>query len=196
MKWLKDLYYWTLNFADKKYNTAALSAVSFTEASFFLIPPEVLFLPMAASRPKRALYYSFLMSLFSVLGGIFGYWLGMSFWHVVSPYFFDYVFSVEKFDEVRVLFNDHSFETLFIAGFTPIPFKIFTIAAGVVNTPFGLFVMVCTLARTLRYFILGGLFYFYGPKIRSWIEDNFEKATLGIGLLLVVLVVAIKILRH
>lgn len=195
MKWLKDLYYWTLNFADKKYNTLALSIVSFTEASFFLIPPEVLFLPMAASRPKKSFYYAFLMSLFSVLGAFFGYWIGHSFWLMVEPFFFEYVFSPSEFHYVKDMFSENTFSTMFIAGFTPIPFKVFTVVAGVVSAPLATFFIASALSRSLRYFFLAILFYFFGPGIRSWIDRHFEKATVILTLAFIVLIVIYKSLK-
>jgi len=195
MRWIKNLYYWTLEFADKKYNALALSVISFAEASFFLIPPEVLFLPMATAKPKKAFFYAFLMTTCSVLGAIFGYWIGMTFWDALSPYFFEYVFKQEQFAYVKDLFNNHSFQTVFVAGFTPIPFKVFTVAAGVVATPLGVFVLASVLSRGMRYFFLAALFYFFGPSIRTWIDRNFEKATIVIGLLVIALIVAIQFLR-
>lgn len=192
MNWLRKMYEWTLRFADKKYNVLALSFISFIEASFFLIPPEVLFLPMATSKPKKAFYFAGIMSLSSVAGAILGYWIGHAFWDIASPYFFEYVFKEEQYAYVTGLFQDNTFETIFVAGFTPIPFKVFTIVAGAVNAPLATFIFAALISRTLRYFIMASLFFFLGPSVKEWIDKHFEKATILLTILILALIVYIK----
>ncbi len=190
------LYEWTLKWAKHPHATKALSVLSFAEASFFPLPVDPLLLAMGFSKPRSSLYYAFLTTTFSVLGAIGGYMLGEYAWSAISPWFFDFVFSEEAFLSVTSHMQGEgaTFVSLFIAGFSPIPFKIFTIAGGVVSAPFAPFVAACILSRGLRYFILGAIVFFMGPKAQIWIEKHFDKITYAVSILLILTVVAMKFL--
>ena len=189
---IRTLYDWTLKWAKHPQSTKALSILSFLEASIFPLPVDPLLLAMGFSKPKRSFYFAFLTTLFSVLGAIAGYFLGIYAWSVISPLFFDYVFSQKSFDQVVAHLQGATFISIFVAGFSPIPFKIFTIAGGVVSAPFAPFVGAAILARGLRYFILGGVIYYMGAKAQVWIESNFEKLTYLVSILLILTLVLIK----
>ena len=193
-KLLKNLYAWLLHWSGHKYNTFALSGISFIEASVFPIPVDPLLLAMGFSKPKKSIYYAFLTTIFSVLGAIGGYYLGYYAWQTLAPYFFQYVFSQEKFDSVTTLLKNATFISIFVAGFSPIPFKVFTISAGVVSAPFSPFILAAILSRGLRYFILGTLVYFMGAKAKLWIDENFEKMTYIVSALLIFALVLLKII--
>ncbi len=187
-------YEWTLRWAKHPHATKALSALSFLEASIFPLPVDPLLLAMGFSKPKNSFYYAFLTTLFSVLGAVGGYFIGVFAWSAISPFFFDFIFSPEAFYRVTGHMRDGgtTFVSLFVAGFSPIPFKIFTIAGGVAEVPLLPFVLASVLSRGLRYFILGGIIYFMGPKAQLWIEAHFEKITLIVSGLLILTVVLIK----
>lgn len=191
---LKNLYAWLLHWSGHKYNTLALSILSFLEASIFPIPVDPLLLAMGFSKPKKSIYYAFLTTLFSVLGAAGGYYIGHYAWQSISPFFFDYVFSQEKFDGVVVHLRNATFISVFVAGFSPIPFKIFTISSGVVSAPFAPFIAASILSRGLRYFILGTLVYFMGDKAKDWIDNNFEKMTYIVCGVLVLALVLLKLI--
>lgn len=193
---IRSLYDWTLEWSKHPQATKALSILSFMEASVFPLPVDPLLLAMGFSKPKRSFYFAFLTTLFSVLGALGGYFIGVYAWAAISPFFFDFVFSEEAFVNVtsQMQSNGATFVSLFVAGFSPIPFKIFTIAGGVVGAPLIPFVSASILARGLRYFILGGVIYFMGPKAQQWIENNFEKITYIVSALLIITVVALKFL--
>lgn len=191
---LKSLYFWLLRWAGHKYNTLALSILSFLEASIFPIPVDPLLLAMGFSKPKRSIYYAFLTTVFSVLGAVAGYYIGHYAWQSVSPFFFQYVFSQEKFEMVVSHLRNATFISIFVAGFSPIPFKIFTISGGVVGAPMVPFVAGSILSRGLRYFILGALVYFMGERAKIWIDENFEKMTYIVSALLVITVIGLKLL--
>lgn len=193
---LRITYDWLIKWAGHKHATKMLAFVAFVEASFFLIPPEALFLPMATAEPKKSLRFALITSIFSVLGGIFGYYIGMAMWDLLAPFFFEHIFTEEKFAMVQGLFHEHGFITIFFAGITPIPFKIFTIVAGVVSLNFGVFVLGAGISRTLRYFIIGILLYVYGEKVRGLIEKHFEKCTIIGSILLIALFYLIKQVMH
>lgn len=191
---VRALYDWTIKWAKHPKATWALSVLSFAEASIFPLPVDPLLLAMGFSKPRKSLYYAFLTTLFSVLGAIGGYFIGAYAWSAFSPYFYQYVFSSESFQEVASHMQGEgaTFVSLFIAGFSPIPFKIFTIAGGVVSAPLVPFIAACILSRGLRYHILGGIIYVMGPKAQEWIEKHFDKVTIAVSVLLVLTVIILK----
>lgn len=193
---VRKAYDWTLEWSKHKHATKALSVLSFLEASIFPLPVDPLLLAMGFSKPKNSFYYAFLTTTFSVLGAIGGYFIGVYAWAAISPFFFDFVFSEQAFNSVtsRMQSDGATFVSLFVAGFSPIPFKIFTISGGVVSAPLIPFVAASILSRGLRYFILSGVIYFMGPKAQMWIESHFEKITYAVSVILIITVVLLKLL--
>lgn len=177
------LHEWVMSLAHTKFALPALCIVAFTEASFFLIPPDVLLIVMGASQPKKALNYAYWCTVFSVLGSLFGYLVGFLFWALLKDYFFAYILTQEQFQTVQSLFQANTFTAILLAAFTPIPFKVFTITGGVLQVPILPFLLGTIIGRGLRYYILGGLFFVFGESIRVYVEKHFEKATLILGLL-------------
>ncbi|MCC7431394.1 DedA family protein, partial [bacterium] len=125
---IRKIYDWVLHWAETPYGTVALVVLAFTESSFFLVPPDVLLIALAVGQPKKSFKFAFYCSVASVLGGIFGYYLGMTFWHFLKDYFFTYVpgFTQELFSYVQGLYEEWNFWVVFTAAFTPIPYKVFT----------------------------------------------------------------------
>lgn len=189
---IKKLYNWVLKWSDHKHNTKALSAVAFAESSFFLIPPDVLLITMGASRPKKSLQYALIATLFSVLGGLFGYWIGMNFWDSVSHLFIGKIIKPEHFELVKTQFTANAFIAIFIAGFTPIPYKVFTLTAGVVGLPLIPFIAGSLLGRSMRFFIISGLLFFFGENMKKWIEKHFETFTFVCTALLIAIIYFVK----
>ena len=148
---------------------------------------------MGFAKPKKGLFYALITTFFSFLGALGGYCIGFYLWQSVSPFFFQYVFSPEKFELVAAQFQDLTFISIFVAGFSPIPFKIFTIAAGVASAPLLPFVIATILSRGIRYCILGTLVFFWGKEIKLWIDNHFEKLTIVISILLVLAVALIQL---
>ena len=184
---LKRLYNWILHWASTPYGVPALFAMSFAESSFFPVPPDVLLMALALGRPKRSLYYAFICSIASVLGGVLGYFIGAAIWDMVSAYFFSYIpgFTAERFGYVQALFEKHNFWIVFFAGFTPIPYKVFTIGAGVFHIAFAPFLAASLVGRSLRFFAVGGLIYCFGAPVRSFIDRYLNWLAWGLMLLLV-----------
>ena len=183
---LRRLYDWTMKWAQHPKGTWALSILSATEGIFCPIPIDPFLIAMGASRPRKALFYAMVASVSSVVGGTIGYFLGLWFWDSTKEFFFEFVFTVENFKEVTQLFTDNAFWAVFVAGFTPIPYKVFAIAAGVANINLGVFVVASLISRSLRFLLIGGLLYVWGPQIRVFIERYFEKLTIGFTLVLIV----------
>ena len=191
---LKALYNKLLKWAEHKYSIYILALISFTEASFFPIPPDPILLTMCLGSPKRSLWYAFICSVFSVLGAILGYYIGLYLWGTVHGFFFVYIFSESSFNYVGELYNQNSFLAVLTAAFTPIPFKVFTIAGGVFRISLYDLILASAIGRSARFFIEGGLFYFFGPNIKVFIEKYFNLLTIIITILIIAVVVFYKIL--
>ena len=184
-RWLRRLYHWVLRWSDHRHNTKALGVIAFTEASFFPIPPDPLLMTMGASKPKKALHYALITTLSSVAGGLFGYLVGFLFWEATQGLFYQFVFSEEMFMLVVEKFKENTFFSIFLASFTPIPFKVFTVAGGVASVPLVPFILASLLGRGLRFAIVGGLIYFFGKPIMGFVERHFENLTILFSILLV-----------
>ncbi len=187
MKIIRRLYDWVLHWAVTPYGTLALFCLAFAESSFFPIPPDVLLLALCIATPRLSFRYALLTSIGSVLGGMLGYGIGHGLWGAVSDYFFRYVpgFTEAVFAKVQILFATYDFWTVFTAGFTPIPYKVITIGAGVFEINFIVFVFASIIGRSLRFFLVAGLIYRYGPAVRDFIEKYFNLLTLIFMILLI-----------
>jgi membrane protein YqaA with SNARE-associated domain len=191
---LKRIYDWVLSWANSKWSHVALALNSFSESIFFPVPPDVLLMALCLGKPKRALYFATITSIFSVLGGIGGYILGKFFWEVTKDFFLKYVFSVETFMKVSELYNQNAFIAVFTAGFTPIPYKVFTISAGVFSINFPIFIIASLISRSARFFIVSTLIFFFGQRVKVFIEKYFNILTIIFSALLILGFIAIKYL--
>lgn len=194
---LKSLYQWTLHQSGSPWAPYLLAAVAFTESSFFPIPPEVLLIPMGLQIKKKMWYYCFLATLFSVLGAALGYYIGHFFWHELGEYFFQYIPGFEKhFNYVGELYKENTFITVFLAAFTIIPFKVFTVAAGVYSdkVSLSLLLFASVIGRGVRYFGLGIIIYLWGQRAKRYIEENFTKITTYTGLGVLVFYILYRLL--
>lgn len=154
MYWIRRLYLWVLSLADTSFASPALFGLASVEAIIFPIPPDVLLLAMGLSKPKRVFLFAGICLLGSVLGGLIGYYVGQNVWMSTQEFFYTYIpgFTEEKFIKVQGLYQDNAFWALFVAGFTPIPFKIFTVTAGVAQIPIATFLSSATIGRGMRFF--------------------------------------------
>lgn len=192
---IRRLYAWCLKWADTPYGVPMLVAISFAEASFFPIPPDILLLALCFGNPKKAFKFAFWCLVGSVVGGMFGYYIGYALWQSLSGYFIPHVFSQAAFDKVSKLYVDNAFLVIVAKGFTPIPFKVVTITAGVAKVSFGLFVAAAIICRSIRFFLVAGLIYFFGERVRPFIEKYLGPLLFLGFLLLVAGIVAIKFFR-
>ncbi len=184
---MRRLYDWVLTLADHPSAPLALFIIAFAEASFFPIPPDVLLLAMAIGAPHKALRFAAICTVGSVLGAMAGYALGWGLWGTLDAFFYQYVpgFNEQVFNRLADSFSDNTFAAVFAAGFTPIPFKVFTVAAGAALVPFGIFIIGAISSRALRYFILASLILWFGPAIKTWIDRYFNLLTIVATVLLV-----------
>jgi membrane protein YqaA with SNARE-associated domain len=174
---VRRLYDWVLSWAERPSGPLALAGLTFAESSFFPIPPDPLLIALSLGAPKRALWFAGIAAIASVAGGVFGYLLGWGLWELVGPYFFAHVPGVTPaaFDRVQLLYERYNFLAIFIAGFSPIPYKVFTLSAGVFSISFPVFVLASVTSRGARFFLLAGLIYFFGPRIQRFIDRYFDR---------------------
>ena len=182
---LRKLYDWVLHWAETPYGTWALFLLAFCESSFFPIPPDILLIALAIALPRKALTYAWVCSAGSVLGGCFGYLIGWQFMHVIGERIINFYGLIEKFDKIELLYRTHDAWAIGIAGFTPIPYKVFTISAGAFQINFAVFVLASLVSRSARFFLVGGMIYLFGPKIQPFIERYFNILAIVFTVLLI-----------
>lgn len=196
LKSLKALYDWTLKWADHRHNTKVLGFLSCIESIFFPVPVDPLLIAMGVASPRRSIFYALVTTLGSVLGAGFGYWIGAAFWAVTKDFFFGYVFSPEIFELVKIKFQENDVIAILLASFTPLPFKVFTITAGVAGLSLPTFLLSALVGRAARFFLLGGLVFFYGQPIRRFIDRYFNTLAVAFGALGVLGYIFIPKLLH
>lgn len=184
MKFIRRLYDWVLHWADTPYGSPALFTLAVAESSFFPLPPDVLLIALSLSRPRRAFLYAGLCTVGSVLGGIAGFYIGTVFWELGKGIIFSYV-DQATFESVRRYFIEYEAWTILAAGFTPIPYKVFTISAGFFEVNFAIFVAASVLSRGARFFLVGGLIYLFGAPVKAFIDKYFNLLTLVFMALLI-----------
>ena len=194
MNFLKKTYNWTLEKAQHKNAKWYLSLISFAESSFFPIPPDILLIPMALASKARALFYAFMCTLFSVLGGILGYAIGYFFYNSVGIYIVDFYHLENSFNIFENYYKEFGILIVFGAGITPFPYKFITIASGVFGLNIFLFIIVSIIGRGLRFYLIAILLYFFGEKIKLIIDKYFNILTIVFFILLVGSVFIIRFL--
>lgn len=186
------LYLRILESCNSKWAEFFLALTSFTDSFCFVIIPDVMLLPMSYANRKKAFRYAFITTVASVLGAIAGYYLGKFLWIEVRPYAFEYIDGFKSyFNKAGDLFQENAVLALFVAAFTPIPFKVFTVAAGVYSdkVPLSLLVFVSIIGRGSRYYIISGLVYYFGEKAQLLIEKHFRKFTFVVSIALLILLI-------
>jgi len=191
----RRLYDWTLSLAYKKHSTTALFFLSMAESSFFPIPPDVLQAAMTLERRDRAWWYAAVSTVGSVIGAIFGYLVGWLLWNAVSGFFFRFVFTEETFEYISTRFDEHAYLVVFLAAFTPIPYKAVTVTAGVCGIPMVALIVGSIVGRGGRFFSVALLIWAFGPIVKRFIEKQFNLACLVFGVLLVGGFMLVKYLR-
>jgi len=192
---IRRLYDWTIHWAETPHSTWALFILAFCESSFFPIPPDVLLIVLAVALPSKSFKYALVCSAGSILGGCFGYLIGYEFFELIGKPIVNFYNINDEFDTVRTYYQSNAFFWISVAGFTPIPYKVFTIAAGVFKVNFFILILASALSRSARFFMVAGLFYLFGPKIKTYIEKYFNIFTIVFVILLVSGFVAVKYLK-
>lgn len=182
---LRKLYDWTLSWAHTKYGLAALFILAFVESSFFPVPPDILLIALSLSIPSRAFWYALICSIGSVLGGMFGYYIGYAFYNTIGLWIINTFHYQQYFEIVKSMYEANAFLAIFAAAFTPIPYKVFTIAAGFFNINFWTLIIASIIGRSMRFFLVATLIFFFGKKIKTFIEKYFNLLTIIFLILLI-----------
>ena len=191
----KKLYLKSLELAAHKSSEFYLALVSFIESSFFPIPPDVMIVPMVMARKDRFIRIFLNATIFSVLGGIFGYFIGFIFSDLAMSVveFYNYE---DKVNSLKARLSEGSglyiwLITLFLAGFTPLPFKVFTITSGLISFNIFIFIIICLISRGLRFFIVSYFTFRFGEPFVNFIEKKGALWSTVVGLLLIPLFILI-----
>ncbi len=190
---IRRLYDWTLSLAAGPRAPVALGSVSFVESSVFPIPPDILLIPMVIARRDKAWWYAVLCTIASVAGGILGYLIGSFLFDQVAVPILTFYGKMAFVDEFKAIFQEYGWWFVFIAGLTPFPYKVITIASGALGLNPVVFIAASIVSRGIRFFVVAGLLYFFGPPIRDFIE---KRLGLMFTIFVVLLVGGFVLLRY
>lgn len=174
MKFIKKLYDWVLHWAETPYGVPALFVLAFAESSFFPVPPDVLLIALAISIPRKSFKFAVICTAGSILGGMLGYAIGHYGYEAVGKPIVDFYHGQAIMDTIKLQYDKHGFIGILIAAITPIPFKVFTIASGVFEFDFWLFLIGSVIGRSTRFFLVAGLIWKFGPSIKVFIDKYFN----------------------
>ncbi|MCU0666731.1 MAG: DedA family protein [Candidatus Omnitrophica bacterium] len=193
LKLLRRLYDWTLHWAKTPQAPVALFAIAFIESSFFPIPPDVLLIAMVISRRERWFSYALICTIGSISGALLGYFIGWSLFETIGKWIVSFYHFERQFEAVGKMYADNAFMAIFSAAFTPIPYKVFTIAAGVFRISLTILVVASILGRAGRFFLVAGMLRIFGEKISKFIEKYFDLISI---LFVVALVGGYMMIKH
>jgi membrane protein YqaA with SNARE-associated domain len=195
---LHKLYDWTLSLAARKTAEIWLAVIAFVESSVFLVPADILFIPMALARPSRAYRYAFVATVASTLGGIAGYYLGYFAYETIAKPILSAFGELQKFEHLKACTSNETLLVLLAtSGLAHLPpIKIVTILAGVVQISFVFFVLSCIIARGIRFFALAWALKTYGESIKHFIENRLGLLAGLVAAILIALYLAIKFLGN
>jgi membrane protein YqaA with SNARE-associated domain len=191
---LKRLYHWVLHWAETPYGSWALFLLALAESSFFPVPPDVLLIALAISIPARSFRYALICSVGSVIGGMIGYMIGYQFMDLVGMKIVEFYGFTSQYAAVGDLYDRYNAWAVGIAGFTPIPYKVFTISAGAFKIDFLVFLIASAISRAARFFLVGWLIYRFGSGIKIFIDRYFNILAIVFTVLLIGGFIAIKYL--
>lgn len=189
---LRALYDWTMDWLQTPYGVLVLFLVAVAESSFFPIPPDIFLMALCISLPKRSFHFAGICAVGSVLGGVIGYGLGFWFMDLIGSRIIELYGLADKYEVVQDLYRQYDAWAVGVAGFTPLPYKVFTITAGAFRIDFPTFVLVSLVSRSARFVLVAGLIYRYGAPIRGFIERYLNILTI---ILLVLLVMGFVLLK-
>lgn len=181
MNVVKRLYDWVLSWSESRWGVLALFVLAFAESSFFPVPPDVLLIALCIGATAKSFRFAAVCLAGSVLGAMTGYAIGSLAWQTpageftaLANFFFDHVFSLEQFNEVKALYDKYDFWIVFTAGFTPLPYKLITITGGLFAINFPMFVVASIISRGLRFFLFAALIWKFGAPIKAFIDKYFN----------------------
>ncbi|MEN8142830.1 MAG: YqaA family protein [Thermodesulfobacteriota bacterium] len=182
---LHNLYDWTMEWLQTPYGVMVLFLVAIAESSFFPIPPDVFLMALCISLPKKSFRFAGICAVGSVIGGVIGYGLGLWFMDALGSRIIELYGFADKYQVVQDLYREYDAWAVGAAGFTPLPYKVFTITAGAFRIDFPTFVLVSLVSRSARFMLVAGLIYKFGAPIRGFIERYLNILTMIFLVLLV-----------
>ena len=203
MKYLRQLYDWVLHWAETPYGGIALFILAFAESSFFPIPPDALLIALVLGARRKAFKYATTCMVGSITGALLGYTIGHFLWWTaageftsVANFFFNNLpsFTHANFYKIQELYNHYNFWIIFTAGFTPLPYKVFTISAGAFSINLPMFIIASIISRGGRFFLVAFLIWKFGPQIKSFIDKYFNLLAISFTVLLIGGFIVIKYL--
>lgn len=178
---IKRLYNWILSWSESRWGWLALFIIALFEASWFPLPPDVLLIALCLGATKKSFRFASLCLVGSVIGAAIGYCIGYYLWTTpagdptaIANFFYNHVFSIESFNNVGSLYDRFNFWIVFTAGFTPLPFKLFTIAGGMFHINLVMFIIASIVSRGMRFFLIAWLIWKFGAPIKSFIDKYFN----------------------
>jgi membrane protein YqaA with SNARE-associated domain len=169
---LRRLYDWCIDAAGRPHAAWLLGAVSFAESSFFPVPPDIMLIPMTLARPDRAYFFAGLCTVSSVIGGLFGYFIGAALYDTLGHWLIQLYGYGDKVEAFRAAYAQYGALIILLKGLTPIPYKIVTITSGFAGFNLGLFVLMSLITRGMRFFVEAFLLHRYGKRARGIIEQR------------------------
>ena len=192
MRLFSRLYARVMVWSRHRHAPLYLAGLSFSESSFFPVPPDVMLAPMTLANPGKAWNFAVLTTVASVLGGVLGYLLGMFAFDMIEPMLKGAGY-YPKYLQVQAWFNEWGFWAIFIAGFSPIPYKLFTLSAGVISMAFLPFVLASFIGRGMRFFMVAGLMAWGGEQMEGMLHRYIDRIGWFMVLLLGVVLVWVKL---
>lgn len=181
MKIFRKLYNWMLSWSESRWSLVALFLFALFEASWFPLPPDILLIALCLGATKKSFRFAAICLAGSVVGAMLGYGIGFFLWQTtageytsVAHFFFNHVFSEQSFRNIGGMYDKYNFWIVYTAGFTPLPFKLFTVSAGVFNIDFSMFMIASAIARAMRFFLIAALIWRYGAPIKTFIDKYFN----------------------
>jgi len=181
---LKKLYEWVLHWAETPYGTPALFILALAESSFFPVPPDVLLMALALGVSRKSFRFALVCTAGSLVGGVLGYGIGFYGYEAIGRPIIDMYHGQPVMDKVSGLYEQYGFWGVLFAAVTPIPYKVFTISSGFFRFDFLQFILASVIGRSMRFFLVAGLIWKFGPPIKSFIDRYFNVLTIVFMLLL------------
>lgn len=192
---IRRLYDWTISWANRPGGVYALFVLAFVESSFFPIPPDVLLIALCVGAPTKSFRFALVCTVGSVLGGMAGYGIGYWGYEAIGKPIVDAYHGQEVMLKIKNWYDEYGFWGNFAAAVTPIPYKVFTIASGVFHFDFVLFIFASVVGRGLRFFVVAGMIFWVGPRMKVFIEKYFDLLAIAGTALLIAGFVLLKYLK-
>ena len=189
---LKSTKLFIINISKSNYSIYILCFVAFIEAIFFPIPPDFLFIPLAIIHFRKVFFLAFFTTFFSVLGGFFGYFIGLMFFEQIGKPILNFLNLKNYYIDFSVSYNENGIIAVLLGGFSPIPYKLIAIISGTTNMPVFDFLWASTLSRGLRFFLLAFLIYFFKDAAIRIIKNYFSTAVIIISIIFLVIIIGFK----